>query len=182
MTTQTCHNAIVTCALALFGTSAFAGPTPLSANVGWVADTLSTAGAATDGSPFTFSLVANKVASFKVTDQFATGDSFDLYVNGGALIALSSTAFVGSANAIVGDPFGESGWLSNSYEKFDYIFSTAGDYSFVVKGDGIGGIPAGLYFRLDVTDSSTVPEPTSLALLALALCGLGVTARRRNNA
>jgi PEP-CTERM motif len=181
MLNQALRSSIAAAALVLCGASAFAGPTALVANVGWIDDNLSTAGGATDGSPFTFTLLAGQTASFKVTDAFLTGDSFDLYVNGSATIDLSSSLFAGAANAIVGDANGEAAWTSGSFEKFAYAFSTPGAYSFEVRGDGVAGVPAGLYYRLDVTDA-TVPEPSSLALAALALAGLGATARRRFNA
>jgi hypothetical protein len=60
----------------------------------------------------------------------------------------------------------------------DYTFSGAGSYSFGVVGDGVGGIPAGLFVRLDIKDG-TVPEPTTIALLGLGLLGF-IAARRRN--
>lgn len=159
--------------------SSMAMSAPLTTNVGWIADQLSTAGGTTDGSPFTFTLAAGQIASFKVTDQFVTGDSFTLF-SGDTLLATSS-AYAGAANAIIGDAAGEAGWLSASYEKIEYTFSAAGNYAFNIIGDGVGGIPAGLYVRLDVIAGS-VPEPSSLALMALALAGVGVAARRRQKA
>lgn len=159
--------------------SSMAMSAPITANVGWIADQLSTAGGATDGSPFTFTLAEGQIASFKVTDQFLTGDSFTLF-SAGSLLATSS-AFAGAAHAIVGDATGEAGWLSASYEKIEYTFAEAGTYAFNIVGDGVGGIPAGLYVRLDVIAGS-VPEPSSLALMALALAGVGVAARRRQKA
>lgn len=150
---------------------------PITANIGWVPDTLNAANAPTDGSPFTFSLTAGQSASFKLTDQFAVGDSFQLF-SGGALLA-SSTAYAGTANATVGEPFGEAGWLNAAYEKIDYVFSGAGAYSFSIEGDGAGGVPAGLYVRLDVTEVVDVPEPTSFALLGLGLVALSTMRRRK---
>ena len=152
---------------------AFAGP--ITANAGWQFDELAVAGGLTDGSPFTFSLAAGQTASFKVTDAFTPGDSFDLF--SGITLLVSSSAYIGAANAVVGDGDGETAWLSGNYEKLAYSFSGAGSYSFGVVGDGFAGVPAGLYVRLDVT-AAAVPEPGSLALATLALLGGGCTLRR----
>lgn len=162
---------------AAFLASSVAMAAAVPINTGWIPDVLNLAGSPTAGSPWTFSLAAGETASFKVTDQFLTGDSFSLF--SGATLLATSSAYVGAANAVVGDAFGEAGWLSANYEKLEYVFSGAGSYSFSIVGDGAGGVPAGLYLRLDVTAGS-VPEPTSLALVALALLGAGTAARRRS--
>lgn len=162
-------------ALVMAAAPAFAGP--ITANTGWQFDELAVAGGLTNGSPFTFSLLAGQTASFKVTDAFIPGDSFDLF--SGITLLASSTAYSGAANAVVGDVDGESAWLSSGYEKLDYSFSGAGNYSFGVVGDGASSVPAGLYLRLDVS-TAAVPEPGSLALAALALLGVGCTLRRRH--
>jgi len=165
---------IAAAAFAAISMPAFAAP--IIANTGWIEDSLRAANQPTGGSPFTFTLSAGQTASFKLTDQFIVGDSFQLF--SGTDLLMSSSAYAGVANAIIGDFYGEQGWLSAAYEKIDYVFSGAGTYSFNIVGDGVGGVPAGLYVRLDVIDASDVPEPASIAMLGLGLAALSAMRRR----
>lgn len=49
----------------------------------------------------------------------------------------------------------------------------------VEGGGGCGGPSESLFFTLNVTDAGSVPEPGTLALMGLALAGLGLGYRRR---
>lgn len=87
MIQKTLRTTVAAAAVALFSLPSFSA-TVLSSNVGWIGDSLQSQGGSTDGSPFTFTLLAGQIGSFKVTDFFLTGDSYNLYVNGNPAIAV----------------------------------------------------------------------------------------------
>ncbi len=66
------------------------------------------------------------------------------------------------------------GWLSPIHGKFT-TYLGAGTYAFTITGDGLGGLPAGLYLRAD----TSIPEPGTWAMLITGFGLVGVGLRRR---
>lgn len=124
-------------------------------------------------SPYLINLLDPAV--FSITDSFNIGDTYSVY-NFGTLILTTS---VGAGDPFPpSDAFADSSWESGVYS-IGSVMLPAGNYSITVQGDGIGGVPAGLYTRLDRGEPGRVPETGSTAaLFALALVGVGVTSKR----
>ena len=75
----------------------------------------------------------------------------------------------------VGDP-ADFNWVNLAYSRGQLLLA-AGSYAFDVFGNNLpGGVPAGLYVRLDTINE--VPAPAALGLFAVGLAGLLVARRR----
>lgn len=117
-------------------------------------------------SPYVFTLTTS--AYFRMTDQWITGDTY--YVANWGSPILTTASFAGTAFG--DDPWADAGWVNPAYEGGEIILAP-GNYSLVVTGDGVGGIPAGFYTRLD-----TVPAPGAVLLGAMGLGLVGWVRRR----
>jgi hypothetical protein len=140
-------------------------------DAGWTFDQIDDSFVDSEQSPYVFSLSAP--AYFRITDYFVPGDTY--YVYDGATF-LFSTIFSGPLTSIlpIGDPLGDAGWTSGDFSHGEILLG-AGSYSITVQGDGVAGIPAGFYTRLD----TAVPEPTSMGLFGVGSLALGYLRRRR---
>lgn len=141
---------------------------------GWQTDFLSISNAATDNSPWTFTLSAPGV--FSIVDSGIAGDTFDVFDVGGLVL---TTNF--SAMPTYWTPLAQPGdfeWVNPTYSRGQVLLA-AGSYAFDVFGNQVpGGLPAILYVRADVLQQVAVPAPAALAIFAVGLAGL-LAARRR---
>lgn len=143
------------------------GDTPLAIGAPWTYDQLDVAGGATTFGPWEFTLETK--AYFRITDDFIVGDQYT--ATDATIGLLGSTAFNGAQDPTTAGGDGEGAWQSGNYQTFE-ISLQPGSYSITIVGDGVGGVPAGLYVQLE-----KIPAPGAVALLGLG--GLVATRRRR---
>lgn len=133
----------------------------LALNGGWMYDELEEIGSPTSNSPIEFTLDAP--AYFRITDDFVFGDVW-------TAVGLGNTTQNGpQAPTIFGGP-GEEAWQNPTYGHLEVILAP-GFYSFIVTGDGAGGLPAGVYLQLE-----SIPGPGALTMLTM---GGALASRRR---
>ena len=138
-------------------------------NLGPATSGCQNAGAQTSGNVFTFTLAG--LMQFQITDAFQQGDMFAVYDFGVLLFTTSAVPNTGTDFGVT-DP-------NLAYADANYSHGAAmlgaGNHEievFNVQGCCQGG--GGAYLRL-----ATVPEPGTLALIAMALIGLASTRRRK---
>ena len=170
---------LVTALLAGASTLAMAN-TPIVAGSGWQDDVLVSSGdSQTMYSDWTFTIDPGYVGWFKVTDCCVVKDTYKLYDVSTSKLLLLSTFYAGAPTQLDNDFPYEEAWRDSAYSKLDWKVNSPGDYTFRIKGDIVGGFPAGLGVRLDV---AAVPEPATWAMMLIGLGVAGALARRRSAA
>jgi hypothetical protein len=135
-----------------------------------------TAGAASDSSPYVFTLASS--ANFLITDAFVPGDSYAVY-NGNSLLLTTTAGSGGSDNATDG----ASAWADPEYDHGSIVLGP-GTYSLTVESQNETGVlPAGFFTELASSNpTGTVPDGGSLTvitgLLWAGLLGLGARIKR----
>lgn len=166
--------ALLATALALVAVPAQA--VSLVLDSGWQSDSIAIAGVASLNSPWMFTLTSD--AYFRVTDAFATGDTYS--VADASSMVLGSTSF-STDGAAVPTYFGVS-WNDVSYSRLSLLLG-AGTYALSVSGDCAAGCPSGFGVRLDSASiAGAVPEPAAWAMLIAGFGLVGAAMRRRSAA
>ena len=178
--------------LGCFGTGCTPTSSTSSFTIGGTGETISVAGTTFSGetNPVTNGFTVGNFGTLVLTPaptnttpntSFVTPFTllFQLTTPGGASTASSSftvTGFVGNSNG--------QGTRDISYTGFTTPFTFSnGAGTIAVDGGQIGVSPTTISGRVTATASSTVPEPSTYALLAMGFVGLaGAVARRRNSA
>jgi hypothetical protein len=136
---------------------------------GWSIDQVNAVNTNSVGSPYAFSLPAS--VYFRITDELVVGDVYKVY-EGASLIL--TTTFFSNPTGFGDDPTADAAWMSSSYSH-GVIVLAPGLHNLSVQGNGVGGLPAHFFTRLDA-----VPEPASMLLFCLGLVGLaGYSTRRK---
>jgi hypothetical protein len=135
-------------------------------DAGWAYDQIDAAFTDSEDSPYAYALGAP--AMFAITDDFVPGDTYFVYDFGSLILTTTLT----------GQPFG--GGVGGPAYQWGSVLLGAGAHLLTVQGDGFGGVPAGLYTRLDSL-TPPVPDGGSLGLLSALLWAgfLGLNTLRR---
>ncbi len=139
-----------------------------------------TAGAASDASPYTFTLGAS--ATFQITDAFVSGDSYAVY-NGNTLILTTSGGIIGSSASAT---TGAAAWADPPDYSQGSIVLGPGSYSVTVESlNETAILPAGFFTELSSSSSiPPVPDGGSISaitgLLWAGLLGWGTLRAKRS--
>jgi len=161
-------------------TLALAAPsyaTVLVANTGWQYDEVDAVNAASNNSPITFTVAPGTTDLFSLSDGFIKGDTYTVTIDGlitdVSTFSLYATPFNNNLGPAAVDFAAD--WLSMSFAHLQISFAP-GTYSLVVRGNGAGGLPAGVGERLD-NGSVAIPEPATWLTMLLGFGGLGLAMR-----
>jgi hypothetical protein len=128
------------------------------------------------GGPIGFVVPTAGVLHITVTDQFLTGDVFEVILDG---LSLGTTPGVpiGGPSHSIGDFFVSESAGAHGVDIWDFILSYIGFTSPYGGTVTPNYSPAGLEVRVALV----VPEPSSMLLLGIGLVALGVFGRRKLN-
>lgn len=114
-----------------------------------------------------WTITLTSAATLTVLDLFLSVDSFEVFNNAVSLGLTSAPTSGGSAGSDI------SAALADAHYSRGFFALGAGNHSITMTSRGQSGAAAFL-----IQQQQQVPEPVSLALVAVALLGLGVTRRR----
>jgi len=120
-------------------------------DAGFASDVIFGSGVDSADSPYVYSPLPT-AATFTITDDFIVGDTYKVYDFGTLILTTSVSGG--------GQPYGGVGGAAYSWGS---VLLSAGAHSLTVQGDGVGGLPAGFYTRLDTARAT--PDAGSFALV-----------------
>ncbi len=135
-------------------------------DAGWASDQIDFAWTDSLDSPYVYASLPS-AATFTITDDFIVGDNYKVWDFGTLILTTGLTAG--------GQPYG--GGVGGPSYQWGSVLLSAGAHSLTVQGDGVGGLPAGFYTRLD-TAIGTPDGGSTMALLGGAMLLVGTLSRR----